>query len=291
MQMKICIAFLFFLVLSTIYKKLPKKACIFSQFEYNFTGYKKKTRRKMTKMSKIFGHRGFSGKYPENTMLSFQKAVEAGVDGIELDVHLTKDNRLVIIHDEQIDRTSNGSGWVKDMTLEELRRYDYSAAYEGVYGFNQIPTLEEYFDYVKDLPIITNVELKTGIYDYPTIERRVIAMIRTYGLQDRVILSSFNHFSIMRCKQLAPELKCGFLSESWLIDYGAYTKAHGVECCHPIFYNLQPDVVREMHEAGCEINTFTVNTAQDVRALSALGVDVLIGNYPDMMIAAQREMQ
>ena len=245
----------------------------------------------MTTMSKIFGHRGFSGKYPENTMLSFRKAVEAGVDGIELDVHLTKDDRLVIIHDETIDRTSNGSGWVKDMTLDELRKYDYSAKYAGVYGVNPIPSLEEYFDYVKDLPLITNIELKTGIYDYPTIERRVIAMIRTYGLENKVILSSFNHFSILRCKQIAPDLKCGFLSESWLVNYGAYTKAQGVECCHPVFYNLIPEVVEEMHAAGCEINTFTVNTPEDVKRLSALGVDALIGNFPDVMIAAQKELQ
>ena len=239
-------------------------------------------------MSKIYGHRGFSGKYPENTMLSFRKAVEAGVDGIELDVHLTKDNRLVIIHDETIDRTSDGTGWVKDMTLEELRRFDYSATYAGVYGRNEIPTLEEYFDYIKITNVITNIELKTSIYDYPTIETHVIAMVREYGLEDRVILSSFNHFSILRCKEIAPEIKCGFLSEAWLIDAGAYTKAQGVECCHPLQYNLIPEVVAEMHAAGREINTFTVNEEADILRLAALGVDALIGNYPDRMVALLR---
>ena len=242
-------------------------------------------------MSKIFGHRGFSGCYPENTMLSFRKAVEAGVDGIEMDVHLTKDNRLVIIHDETINRTSNGTGWVKDMTLDELRQYDYSAAFAGKYGVNPIPTLEEYFDYVKDLPLITNIELKTGVCEYPTIERRLIAMIRTYGLENKVILSSFNHYTIQRCQSLAPDLKYGFLAESWIIDFGAYAKSHDVACCHPIFYNLVPEFVAEMHGAGREINTYTVNTPEDVKRLSALGVDALIGNYPDMMIAAQKEMQ
>ena len=91
-------------------------------------------------MSKVFGHRGCSGTYPENTMLSFQKAVEAGVDGMEFDLHLTKDNRMVIIHDETIDRTSNGSGTIRDMTLEELRQYDFSASFAGQYGFCPIPT-------------------------------------------------------------------------------------------------------------------------------------------------------
>ena len=83
-------------------------------------------------MSKIYGHRGFSGKYPENTMLAFKKAIEIGCDGIELDVHLTKDNELVIIHDEDIKRTANGQGLVRDMTLEELRKFDFSAGFKGV---------------------------------------------------------------------------------------------------------------------------------------------------------------
>ena len=115
-------------------------------------------------MSKIFAHRGFSGKYPENTMIAFEKAVEIGVDGIELDVHLTKDNELVIIHDEDVKRTTNGEGLVKDMTLEELKKLDASATFVGQYGVNPIPTLREYFELVKDTNIITNIELKTSVY-------------------------------------------------------------------------------------------------------------------------------
>ena len=240
-------------------------------------------------MSKIFAHRGCSGTYPENTMLAFQKAVELGVDGIEFDVHLTKDNRLVIIHDENIERTSNGKGWVRDMTLDELRQYDYSAGFAGVYGFNPIPTLREYFDLVKDTPIISNIELKTGVFEYPTIERRVIEVIREYHLEDRVILSSFNHYTILRCKALAPDLKCGFLTEDWIIDCGKYTASHGVECCHPNKYNLVPEFVKEMHDAGREINTYTVNEDEDTLRLSALGVDALIGNYPERMIELLRK--
>ena len=129
-------------------------------------------------MSKIFAHRGFSGKYPENTMLAFEKAVEIGVDGIELDVHLTKDNVLVIIHDEDIKRTCNGEGLVRDMTYEQLKKFDASATFTGVYGFCGIPTLKEYFDLVKDTDIITNIELKTGVFEYPTIEKRTIDLIK-----------------------------------------------------------------------------------------------------------------
>lgn len=239
-------------------------------------------------MSKIYAHRGFSGNYPENTMLAFKKAVEAGVDGIELDVHLTKDNELVIIHDEDIKRTSNGEGLVRDMTLEELKKFDYSATYAGVYGFNEIPTLREYFDYIKDTGVITNIELKTGIFEYPTIEGRVIDMIKEYGLEDKIILSSFNHYTVMRCKDIAPEIKRGFLSESWLINYGKYTAENDVQCCHPIWCFLSEETVKEMHDAGCEINTWTVNEYEDIKRLASWGVDSLIGNYPDRMVEVLR---
>ena len=239
-------------------------------------------------MSKIFAHRGFSGKYPENTMLAFEKAVEIGVDGIEMDVHLTKDNELVIIHDEDIKRTCNGQGLVRDMTLEELKKFDASATYVGVYGVNPIPTLREYFELVKDTDVITNIELKTGIFEYPTIEKRVIDMIYEYGLQDKIILSSFNHFTVKRCEELAPEIKRGFLCESWLINYGKYTAEQNVQCCHPIFCNLSQEVVDEMHGAGCEINTWTVNEYEDIERLAAMGVDALIGNFPDRMIEVLR---
>ena len=239
-------------------------------------------------MSKIFAHRGFSGKYPENTMLAFEKAVEIGVDGIELDVHLTKDNEIVIIHDEDIKRTCDGEGLVKDMTLEELRRFDASATFRGQYGFCGIPTLREYFELVKDTPIITNIELKTGIYEYHTIEQRVIDMVREFGLSDKIIFSSFNHFTVKRCEEIAPEIKRGFLTGDWLYDFGKYTAERNVQCCHPWHISLSEETVKEMHEAGCEINTWTVNEYEDIKKLSAWGVDSLIGNFPDRMIEVLR---
>lgn len=239
-------------------------------------------------MSKIFAHRGFSGKYPENTMLAFEKAVEIGADGIELDVHLTKDNELVIIHDEDIKRTCDGEGLVRDMSLAELRKFDASATFRGVYGFCGIPTLREYFDLVKDTGIITNIELKTGVFEYPTIEKRTIDMIKEFGLQEKIILSSFNHFTIKRCEEIAPEIKRGFLSGDWLVDFGKYTAERNVQCCHPWHITLNEASVKEMHEAGREINTWTVNEYEDIERLAAMGVDSLIGNFPDRMIERLR---
>ena len=229
-------------------------------------------------------HRGFSGKYPENTMLAFRKAIEAGADGIELDVHYTKDGQLVIIHDEEIDRTCDGKGLVCDFTFDELQRFDASAGFRGVYGVNRIPTLREYFELVKPLPkFITNIELKTGINVYPGIEKMVLDMIKEFGLEDRIIISSFNHFSVARFKALCPEIKCGFLEGDWILDFGRYTKEHGVECVHPRYNTVTEETAKEIKAHGIEINTWTVNTEDEVRRLYNLGVNAVISNYPDMV--------
>lgn len=233
-------------------------------------------------MTKVFGHRGFSGYYPENTMIAFEKAVEVGCDGVEFDVHFSKDKELVIIHDELLDRTTDGSGFVKDYTLSELKKFDASAKFKDVYGKNEIPTLREYFELVKDLPnFATNIELKTGIFEYHGIEEEVLNLIKEYNLIDKVIISSFNHFSVMRMKKLCPEIKCGFLIESWIIDMGAYTKKHGIECVHPLFCNLTEECFNEMKNNNREINTWTVNEVDHIEYVVNLGVDCLIGNYPD----------
>lgn len=228
-------------------------------------------------------HRGFSGKYPENTMLAFRKAVEAGADGIELDVHYTKDGELVVIHDEAIDRTCDGTGFVCDFTLEELRKFDASAGFRGVYGVNRIPTLREYFEFVKPIDgFITNIELKTGRNVYPGIEKMVYEMIKEFGLEDRIIISSFNYYSVKRFKELCPQIKCGFLEDSWILDFGKYTREHGVECVHPMYLTLTEETVKEIKDNGIVINTWTVNTEDEVRRLYRLGIDAVIGNFPDM---------
>ena len=234
-------------------------------------------------MTKNFAHRGFSGKYPENTLLAFQKAIEAGADGAELDVQLTKDGEVVIIHDETIDRTTDGKGYVVDYTYDELSKFDASYIYRGQMGFNKIPTLREYFELVKDLDFVTNIELKTGINEYLGIEEKVYDLIKEFKLEKKVIISSFNHFSVLRMKKIAPELKYGFLSEDWIINAGAYTASHDVQCYHPRFNNLIPEVVEELKKNGLEINTWTVNKEEDIRDLIDKKIDILIGNYPDLI--------
>lgn len=238
-------------------------------------------------MTLNIAHRGFCGKYPENTMLAFQKALEVGVDGFEFDTHLTKDGEIVVIHDEKIDRTTNGTGYVKDYTYEELKQFDASSVFAGQYGFNYIPTLREYFELTKGMDLMTNIELKNSIIWYEGMEEKVIEMIHEYGVEDQIVLSSFNHHSILKCKKLAPELKCGLLDSSWLVNPGAYTKSCGVECYHPLFRSLDEATVAEIHGYGLEINTWTVNEPEDIRRMFDLGVHSVITNFPDRIKACK----
>ena len=234
-------------------------------------------------MTKFFGHRGFSGKYPENTMLAFEKAIEAGADGIELDVQFSKDGHLVVIHDETLDRTTTGSGWVKDLTLEELKSLDASFKFAGQYGINQIPTLSEVLDFMADKDACTNIELKTGVFEFEGIEEAVLACVRKYNVSEKVIISSFNHYSIMRMRKLAPDLKYGLLTDCWLINAGKYVHDLGIPCYHPAFRNLTPEITSEIKQYGLEINTWTVNTLEDFKRLESLDIDIAIGNFPDII--------
>ena len=227
-------------------------------------------------MTKNIAHRGFSADYPENTMLAFAKALEAGCDGIELDVHLTKDKEIVIIHDESVDRTTNGNGFIQDMTLAELRRFDAGRG-------EHIPTLDEYFDLVQNTDILSNIELKNNICRYPGMEAIVIEKILARKLLGRVILSSFNHHSMLECQQLAPEIPCGFLTDCWLIDAGTYTERYGMEFFHPNYHSLTDEAIQEIHRSGVKINTYTVNDPDAMQRLASYKVFGIITDNPALL--------
>ena len=211
-------------------------------------------------MTKIIAHRGFSAAYPENTMLAFEKAIAAGSDGIELDVHLTADRQIVVIHDETTQRTTGVSGIVGEMTIAQLRTLDAGSG-------EKIPTLEEYLNLALPAGVLSNIELKNSIIPYDGLERLLIGLLRERRAEN-VVLSSFNHHSVLECKRLAPEIRCGFLCESWLIDPGAYTSGHAIECYHPMYCSLTDAAIAELHAHGIEVNAYTVNDPKAIRRLA-----------------------
>ncbi len=231
----------------------------------------------------VWAHRGASGYCPENTIPAFEKAVEMNAHGVELDVQLTKDGEIVVCHDEEIDRTSNGKGWIKDFTLEELREFDFSNDMDGFLNL-KIPTMREVFELLKPTDLTINIELKTGIVFYPGIEEKLIELAEEMEFMDRVIFSSFNHYTILKIKELKPRAKCGFLYMDGTIDMPGYAKKYGVEALHPALYNLQfPGYMEECIKNNLEVNVWTVNKEEYAALCCKAGANSIITNYPDMV--------
>ena len=235
-------------------------------------------------MVQIFAHRGFSGYYPENTMLAFQKVAEETVaDGIELDIQLTTDGEIVIMHDEMLDRTTNGSGWLKDHTLEELKMLSVGVNVKGFFPRQTIPTLREYFTWLKTTKLITNIELKTSYFEYEGIEEKLIAMVKEFGLEDQIWYSSFNHYTVARIKKLMPEAKCGLLTDTWLMNIGEYAASQGAASVNArTYFCAKEGVAADLHAHNIALQAWTPNDAEMMQELVDAGVDVLITNYPDI---------
>lgn len=230
----------------------------------------------------VWAHRGASGYAPENTLAAFQKAVDLGADGVELDIQLTKDDQIVVIHDETIDRTSDGKGWVKDYTLEELRAFNYNRT-KPEYKHADIPTMREVFELLKPTGLFINIEIKTGMVFYEKIEEKILALAKEMGMEDRVYYSSFNHYTVTRIHELKPDAEVGFLYADGPIDMPSYGVKHGVNALHPALYNLQYDgFVKECKEKGLKLNVWTVNERPYMEMCCQYGVDAIITNYPDI---------
>lgn len=230
-----------------------------------------------------FAHRGAAGHCPENTMISFVKALEFGATGIETDVQMTKDGHLVLIHDEALLRTTGSSQWVKDVTLDEIKALDAGSWFHESFAGERIPTLEELLDLVRDKDTIVNLELKNGVVLYPELESKVIAMVKKYELSDRIIISSFNHYSLVECKKIAPEIRTGILYMEGIYEPWDYAKRIGADALHAFKYAVRPEFVAAATEHGVPYHPFTVNEQQEMRELIGAGVAGIITDYPDRL--------
>ncbi|SMP67355.1 glycerophosphodiester phosphodiesterase [Anoxynatronum buryatiense] len=232
----------------------------------------------------IFGHRGYSGVAPENTMAAFEKALKAGADGFELDVHLTKEGELVVCHDELLDRTTNGTGLIMDKTLAELKQLDAGGWYGEAYRNQSIPTLREALQLVVGKKSLVNIELKNSLIWYEGIEEKVIQMIHEMNVQDQIILSSFNHNSILRVKQLDNTLQTGVLYSCVLVEPWEYVSRIGASSVHPSLLSINREIVDKCHENGLKVYPFFDGGYEEMshvtkEELMALGVDGIFTNY------------
>jgi len=235
-------------------------------------------------MSLIFGHRGASGHAPENTLEAFRLALEMGADGFELDVHLSRDGKLVVIHDETLDRTTDGTGYVRDLTLAQLKELDASNHMEQYRGA-KIPTLAEVFELVRSTRCIVNVEIKTDECCYPGIEEKCLALAKEMGVEEQVIYSSFNHYTLLKLRQLKPDVKTGMLFGDIMVNPWEYARQLQVDYLHPMKLNIYtPGFADGAKAAGYGINMWTINDAVDLSECLNCGVGI-ITNYPDRAVA------
>lgn len=233
----------------------------------------------------IWAHRGASAYAPENTLAAFRLAADMGADGIELDVHFTKDRQVVVTHDDDVQRVTCHQGLLSEMTLAQLKKLDFSnrmAAYAG----EKIPTFEEVLALVKPTGMRINIELKTNAENPNGLEEATHALVRQYDMQGRVMYSSFNHYSLLQIKKIAPDVPCGILYSNKLALPWNYARELGMDAVHPAFRTVnQPDYMTLCHEAGIINNVWTVNDKKDIQAMLDVGVDGIITNHPDLAIA------
>ena len=235
-------------------------------------------------MTQVWGHRGASGYAPENTMYAFALALEQGADGIELDVQLTKDGEPVVIHDEKIDRTGSGIGFVRDYTLAELKRMNFNKTIPG-YRAVTIPTLKEVYEMFQKNHKVINVEIKTGIFFYPGIEDKVLELTASMGMEEQVIYSSFNHQTMVNMKRMNPKAACGLLYSDGCLNMDRYCRELGMDALHPALYNLQYDGFREKcREKQIPLHVWTVNEPEHRRMMYDMQVEAVITHYPDRAV-------
>ena len=239
----------------------------------------------------IWAHRGASAYAPENTMEAFKLANKLCADGIELDIHMTKDGHIVVAHDETIDRCSNGSGRIIDKTLNELLTYDFSNNMPD-YNNSKIPTLKDVLCYVRDTDMTINIEIKSDAVIYEGIEEKAATMVSKLGMKKRVIYSSFNHYSLMVLKKLDKTIPIGLLYSEAMIEPYLYARHLKAEAIHPFYPTLMvPNTVSGCKSNGILIHPWTVNEPEHMTWMFREGVNAIITNYPDVAFKVRGQIQ
>jgi glycerophosphoryl diester phosphodiesterase len=240
----------------------------------------------------IIAHRGYMARYPENTLAAFRAAMDAGVDMIELDVVLSKDRRLVVIHDDSLGRTTNGTGLVRDHTLTELKKLDAGSWFDSRFCGERLPTLEEVLDLVGG-QVALNIEIKRSAYEPhappDAIERQVVDLVRRKKMTSSTLISSFEWRVLENIKGLEEAPAVAVLS--FYPDGDNH-----LEACrklrafswHPSHLELREEHVREMHEAGIPVFPYNADAPEDIKRMLEMGVDGLITIDPLLLQGYRR---
>jgi glycerophosphoryl diester phosphodiesterase len=235
----------------------------------------------------IFAHRGSSASAPENTLAAFELAVEHGAHAIELDAQLSADGHIMVIHDHQVNRTTNGTGYVNEMDLVALKELDAGSYFDRKYQGEKIPTLSEVLETIGQ-KILINIELKNDRTPLDDLPRRAAEIVTRHAMQTRVIFSSFNPIALQRVKKELPGTPCGFLTSSELWNAGLRLLGRILikeyEALHPDARSVTPELISKVHNNGQRIHVYTVNDPEEMRNFFKMGADGIITDKPELAV-------
>jgi len=232
-------------------------------------------------------HRGLSHRFPENTLAAFKGAIDAGAQMIELDVTLSLDRQLVVIHDDTVDRTTNGTGSVKDLTLQELVQLDAGSWFDPKFDNERMPTLSQVLETGKG-HLMVNIEIKPEAFEpsdsYDSVERQVLALVFKYEMIEKVLISSFHWPVLERLRTFSSDVALGLLSETAADDtLFAWSRRIDAFSWHPDYRIVTQPQVEALHEIGLQVFPYTVAGEMNTSELVDSGVDGLIVDDPDQM--------
>lgn len=240
---------------------------------------------------KIITHRGANRYAPQNTLPAFREAVAIGTDGFETDVHMTRDGEIILCHNYTIDETSTGKGAIADMTLEQLKRYDYGSYYSKKFEGTEIPTLDEFLSFVETTDIsVLNIEIKPPKQNETAIVKETIKIVKQHGLEEKLLISSFSPKLLVEAKKIDSKIQTGFLyspksptTPTMFWRAVKYAQSLGCDALHPYYLFVTEKYVEEAHEAGIMVNPWTVNLPEGIDKMLKLGVDNIITDLPDVV--------
>jgi glycerophosphoryl diester phosphodiesterase len=234
----------------------------------------------------VIAHRGFSGDAPENTLVAFQKAIEVGCDMMELDVHLSRDGQVVVIHDHSLERTTNGRGKVADYTLEELKQLDAGFWFATRFSGEPIPTLKEALQLAKGR-ILVNIEIKNGSlgqYTITDLADRTLQEVEKAAMAEQVIFSSFYPLALDRIQERDSRLWVALLYHKSWQSIPQVTGGKSFSILNLRNSYLTKGKIARIHQEGIRVNTYTVNAAAQMERFIRWGVDGIVTNHPDRLI-------
>ena len=229
----------------------------------------------------VVAHRGASGDFPENTAAAFQEAIRLGVDAIELDVHLTADDELLVIHDPTVDRTSNGVGAVSHLPLARIRELDAGSWFDPAFAGEAFVTLQEALDLMPP-DMVLNVHVKAGDDDRDAVVPKTVEELAGRGLLETAFVAS-DEASLEKARQTEPDIGICNLSTQPTETYVARSKAIGCRILQPANAVTDADLVTAAHESGMEVNPFYADDEQEMVRLIECGVDGMLTNYPEKL--------